>query len=79
MLKIIFIIFSSFFIFSANAYAYLDPGSGASIIQIILGMFAAAASAVAFYWTKLKNYISRIFKKNNDKSEEKEKDENQSH
>lgn len=35
---------------SAPAYAYLDPGTGSMILQVILGGVAGAALAGRFYW-----------------------------
>jgi len=50
-----------------NAYAYLDPGSGASIIQIIIAFLAAIGATISFYWGKFKLILSKLFKnkKNN--------------
>lgn len=38
---------------SQPAYAYLDPGTGSMILQILLGGIAGAALAGRFYWNKL--------------------------
>jgi hypothetical protein len=53
---------------SENSYAYLDPGTGGSLIQIIIGMVAAVSSAVVYYWNKIKFFFLAFFKKNNDKN-----------
>lgn len=42
-----------------NAYAYLDPGSGSLIIQMIVAALAAIALAVRVYWIKIKMLFSR--------------------
>ncbi len=52
---------------SENSYAYLDPGAGGSLIQIIIGMLAAVSSVVVYYWNKIKIFFLGLFKKNNDK------------
>ena len=52
---------------SENSYAYLDPGTGGSLIQIIIGMLAAASSVVVYFWNKVKIFFLGLFKKNNDK------------
>ena len=44
---------------SANAHAYVDPGSGSAIMSAILGVFAAGAYMVRKQFYKLKN----LFKK----------------
>ena len=35
------------------AHAYLDPGSGGMMIQLLLGGFAGAAVLVRLYWRQL--------------------------
>lgn len=42
---------------SRPAYAYLDPGTGSMILQILLGGVAGAALAGRFYWDKLLTVI----------------------
>ncbi len=48
-----------FVAFSQPAYAYLDPGTGSMIIQIVIGSFIAAAAAGRFYWSKIKEFFSK--------------------
>ena len=48
-----------------NAYAYLDPGTGSFILQAIIGFLAALSAGFLYYWTKVKNFFLRLFKKNN--------------
>ena len=51
-------------LFSTNAYAYLDPGTGSIILQAILGFIAASLATLSFYWGKVKLFLNKIFKKN---------------
>ncbi len=53
------------FLIVTNAYAYLDPGSGSFILQVIIGFLAALSASFLYYWTKVKNFFSNIFKKTN--------------
>ena len=39
--------------FAGPAHAYLDPGTGSMILQLLLGGVAGAAVAGRFYWDKL--------------------------
>jgi hypothetical protein len=39
--------------------AYLDPGSGSMILQVLLGGFAAAGVAIKMYWKKLTGIFRR--------------------
>jgi len=38
----------------SNAWAYLDPGTGSMMLQVILGGVAAVGVAVKLYWHKLR-------------------------
>jgi hypothetical protein len=40
------------FIFATPAYAYVDPGSGGMLIQLLLGGVAGAALIVRLYWQR---------------------------
>ena len=39
---------------SMSAYAYLDPGTGSMLLQVILGGVAAVGVAIKLYWHKLR-------------------------
>ncbi len=41
-------------ILSTNALAYLDPGTGSMMLQVILGGVAAVGVAIKLYWHKLR-------------------------
>ena len=38
--------------FTSPAYAYLDPGTGSIILQVLLGGVAGLALAGRFYWRR---------------------------
>ena len=38
----------------ASAFAYLDPGTGSMLLQVILGGFAAIGVALKLYWHRIK-------------------------
>jgi hypothetical protein len=42
---------------SVNAWAYLDPGSGSMLLQVILGGVAAVGVAAKLYWHRLKRLL----------------------
>ena len=68
-MKIFFIYLScniiAIFLVVTNAYAYLDPGTGSFILQAIIGFLAALSAGFLYYWTKVKNFFLKLFKKNN--------------
>ena len=41
------------------AHAYLDPGTGSLILQLVLGGVAGALVVVKLYWNKLKSLFVR--------------------
>ena len=41
------------------AYAYLDPGTGSMILQLLLGGIAGALVVGKLYWQKLKDLFRR--------------------
>lgn len=43
----------------APVHAYLDPGSGSMLLQILLGGFAAAGVIVKLYWNRLTSLFRR--------------------
>ncbi|OGN00513.1 MAG: hypothetical protein A2651_00435 [Candidatus Yanofskybacteria bacterium RIFCSPHIGHO2_01_FULL_42_12] len=53
-----------------NTHAYLDPGTGSFIIQIIIATMAGFLFSTKIYWTKFKSKIqhfqNKFFKRNKD-------------
>lgn len=41
------------------AHAYLDPGTGSILIQVLLGGAAGAAAVLKLYWHNIRAYFSR--------------------
>ena len=54
-----------------DAHAYIDPGTGSYIIQVIIGGVLGAAFALKVYWKKVKSYFANLLSKQtkNDKNE----------
>lgn len=48
------LVFCTILIMSVNANAYLDPGTGSMLLQVILGGVAAVGVAVKLYWHKMR-------------------------
>jgi len=64
---IILFIFTSIF-YQNNAYAYLDPGTGSFVLQLIVGLIASIGATAAFYWRKIKLFSKKKFGKKEDKN-----------
>jgi len=45
----------------SDARAYLDPGTGSFLLQMLLGGIAGLAVVGRLYWTRLKLAIVRVF------------------
>ena len=46
-----------------KAHAYIDPGTGSYIIQVVIGVLLGAAFALKVYWEKVRAYFSKLFSK----------------
>ncbi|MFH1312404.1 MAG: hypothetical protein ABIJ00_04175 [Candidatus Eisenbacteria bacterium] len=67
-----FLAYAGSLVFSTPSYAYLDPGTGSYVLQLLIGVLIGAAFAIRFYWKKiwssLSNRLSR--RKKNEKDAE---------
>jgi len=52
------------FIFIQNLFAYLDPGTGSYILQLLMMVLVGGVVAIKTFWQSIKNFISSIFNKN---------------
>lgn len=48
------------------AHAYLDPGTGSYILQLIMAGLLGAMLAIKIFWRNIKAYLSNLFGKNRD-------------
>jgi hypothetical protein len=53
---------------SIKAEAYLDPGTGSMMLQVILGGIAAIGVAIKLYWHKLRVLFGASKKETEDES-----------
>ena len=44
-------------LFAAPAHAYLDPGTGSAILQLLLGGVAGSMVVLNLYWTRVKAFF----------------------
>ena len=68
----VFVIFCS--IFPQNAYGYLDAGTGAYIVQILVAIFVGGVISMKIFWTNIKMFFQKLFSKK-EKVETKEEGE----
>ena len=50
---------SAFWSPTAGVLAYLDPGTGSFLIQLLIGAIVGAALVVKTYWHRIKNFFAR--------------------
>lgn len=47
------------YIANGNVNAYLDPGTGAVALQLLLGGIVALLATTRIYWNRLKSFVLR--------------------
>ena len=60
---------------AANAWAYLDPGSGSYLLQILIAVLLGGAFTLKTYWGRFIAGAKRLFGR---KQEKKERDDDKS-
>lgn len=56
------IIMSAPFIFVSKVYAYIDPGTGSYVFQLIIAGLLAASFAIKTIWGRVKNFLRSILR-----------------
>ncbi len=51
-------------IFIQDAYAYIDPGTGSYMLQLLIASLVGMLFALKIYWLKIKTFFLNLFKKN---------------
>ena len=69
MKKILISSFVFVILFNNKAFAYLDPGTGSIIVQMIIGGLVGVGIAIKVFWYRIKTALSPGFKKNNSDDE----------
>jgi len=47
--------------FPPRAHAYLDPGSGSYVLQLVIAALLGAALTIKLYWKRIKALMSDLF------------------
>jgi len=48
-------------LFPSVAFAYLDPGTGSYLFQILIGAFLGGLFAIKMYWRNIRTFIANRF------------------
>ncbi|MCJ7655183.1 MAG: hypothetical protein MUO97_07820 [Dehalococcoidia bacterium] len=67
LFSILFLVVTFQFTFSQNAFAYLDPGTGSYIFQVMVAFVIGGLYTIKKYWQKIKNFFSNHFSKKQEK------------
>lgn len=59
------------FVMVGKAYAYLDPGSGSFIFQLVLGALLGFSLMIKIYWKRMKDSLISFFSKKEKKKAKK--------
>lgn len=62
--KEMIIMVGSLLLLSRHAYAYIDPGTGSFLIQMLIGAVVGAVITIKIYWRKLKGIFAGKIKEN---------------
>lgn len=62
-IKITFLVGAALVVASKPTYAYLDPGTGSYIIQILIATLAGSAYIIATSWQRIKTFFSNLLSK----------------
>jgi len=61
-----------FFTFPETLDAYLDPGTGSIILQVVIGAAVGGLFAVGLFWHRVKTFFKNLFSRG--EKHEKDKD-----
>jgi len=60
-LRLLLLIFALGTVLPAPASAYLDPGTGSYIIQMVVAGVLGALFAVKVFWVRIRLFLGRVF------------------
>jgi hypothetical protein len=50
-----------------NAYAYIDPGTGSYVIQIVIAFLVTTLFLIKSFWIRIKVFFTKLFSKQKNK------------
>jgi hypothetical protein len=59
--KVVVVVVLLCLLFPGPAFAYLDPGTGSYVLQVILAALVGAAFAVKLFWRNIRAFFKRLF------------------
>jgi hypothetical protein len=59
LVKIVVLVLFFYLLFPQETYAYLDPGSGSFIIQLLIGGLVAFLVVLRGYWGRIRGFFTK--------------------
>jgi hypothetical protein len=56
-------IFFFFVVLARTSYAYIDPGIGSYILQVLLAVIIGGLFAIKIFWSKIIKFFKKLFSK----------------
>ncbi len=47
-------------VLQSNAHAYLDPGTGSYVVQVVIATLAGGAFLVVAFWGRIKSFLGKL-------------------
>ena len=60
--------------FAPPAYAYLDPGTGSYIFQLLIAGVVGLAFVIKVFWGRIKGFFGGLFSRDQEQAEETQDD-----
>ncbi len=57
-------------VFALPAHAYLDPGTGSYIFQLLLAGVVGLAFVIKVFWSRIKGFFTRLFSRKQEQVKE---------
>lgn len=54
------------FLFPVRIHAYIDPGTGSYILQLLFAAFIGISLGISLFWKKIKAFCAGLFRKKPD-------------
>ena len=61
--RVLFLLTLLLFVLPSTAHAYLDPGTGSYVVQLLIGTLLGGLFAVGMFWRRVVASIKRFFKR----------------
>jgi len=65
----IFYAFLLFLMFAPHAHAYLDPGTGSYVLQVVAAVFLAGTVVIKGFWKNIRDIFDKLFSRKGKDSE----------